>query len=133
MTQRVHEESDPLFTIRIEPVRKFVAIVMRGFWNKDDLDRFDRTLRRILPNLRSGGCAIGDQVTFFDLSSYQVQSQDVLTGLAAMATDPSIGSRKIAVVLSSGLLKLQARRVAPVYGLFDDRDEAMAWLEVDDR
>lgn len=58
MIQRAHEESDPLFTIRIEPARKFVAIVMRGFWSKDDLNRFDRTLRKALPNLRSGGCAL---------------------------------------------------------------------------
>ena len=128
-----YEKVDTVFTIRIEPARKFVDIVMRGFWSAEDFERFNATLRQMLPNLRLGGCAVGDQVTIFDLSAYQVQGQDVLAGLAAMVNDPSIGSRKIAVVLSPGLLKMQARRVAPGYGLFDDRAGAMAWLAADDR
>jgi hypothetical protein len=45
-----------------------------------------------------------------------------------MAADPSIGSRRIAVLVSSTLSKLQTRRIAPGYGVFDDREEAMSWL-----
>lgn len=119
---------DPAFTIRIEPARKFVEIIMRGHWDDATIRRFDRELRHLLRALPRGGCRIGEQNTLFDTTEYAVQSQEVLARLGAMAADPSIGSRRIAVLVSSTLVKLQARRIAPDYGLFNDRDEALEWL-----
>lgn len=119
---------DPAFTIRIEPERKFVEIRMFGHWDDATARRFNSDLRRLLPALPAGGCRIGDQNTLFDTTAYAVQSQEVLAQLAGMAADPSIGSRRIAVLVSSTLVKLQARRIAPGYGLFDDRAEALRWL-----
>jgi hypothetical protein len=123
-----HDKIDPAYTIRILPTAGFVDIIMRGFWSAEDQRRFDRDLRAMLPALPAAGCRIGEQVTLFDLTAFQVQGQDVIAGLTRMASDPAIGSRRVAVLLSSGLLKLQARRVAPGYGLFDCRETAMAWL-----
>jgi hypothetical protein len=119
---------DAAFTIRIEPARKFVEISLRGYWDDATMKRFDSELRRLLPALPAGGCMIGEQNTLFDTTAYAVQSQDVLAQLGIMAADPSIGSRRIAVLVSSTLNKLQTRRIAPDYGLFSDRDEAMRWL-----
>ncbi len=127
-----HHVHDPAFTIAITPADKLVEIVMIGFWDPATLERFNRQLRAALAVLPAGGCPLGRQVTLFDLTRYQVQHQQTLEGLAAMAADPTIGSRRIAVLLASALLRQQARRTAPGYGLFDDRDAAMAWLSEDD-
>ena len=116
------------FTIRIEPARKFVEITMRGHWDEATIRRFGHELRNLSRALPAAGCRIGEQNTLFDTTGYAVQSQEVLAQLGALAADPSIGSRRIAVLLSSTLIKLQARRIAPGYGLFSDREAALHWL-----
>ncbi|QNA85126.1 hypothetical protein G4G27_14825 [Sphingomonas sp. So64.6b] len=120
--------TDPSFTIRIDALRKYVEICLLGLWDEVTAKRFDHELRRLLPALTKGGCPIGEQNTLFDSTGYAVQAQDVTTHLAGMAADRSIGSRRIAVLVSSTLSKLQTRRIAPGYGVFDDRAEAMTWL-----
>jgi hypothetical protein len=119
---------DPDFTVLIEPERKYVEISMRGYWDDATMRGFERELRRLPPVLLAGGCRIGEQNTLFDTTDYAVQSQEVLAQLGAMVADPSIGSRRIAVLGSSMLGKLQTRRIAPGYGLFRDRAEALEWL-----
>ena len=119
---------DPAFTIRIDAPRKYVEISMVGLWDDATAQRFERELRGLLPALPQGGCPIGEQITLFDTTDFPVQPQDVSTRLAGMAADRSIGSRRIAVLVSSTLSKLQTRRIAPGYGVFDDREEAMRWL-----
>lgn len=120
------EDSD--FSIRIDPAHKYVEIIMVGYWDTPTLVRFDRELRRQLPALPAGGCGIGEQNTLFDTTGYAVQSQEVLAGLGGMVADSSIGSRRIAVLTASALNKIQTRRIAPGYGVFSDREEAMRWL-----
>lgn len=120
--------NDPEFTVRIEPERKYVEIVMRGYWDDATMKRFEAELRHLPRELLAGGCRIGEQNTLFDTTEYAVQSQEVLAQLGAMAADPSIGSRRIAVLSASALNKLQTRRIAPGYGVFGDREEALLWL-----
>lgn len=128
MSPNQHRIEDPAFSILLSAPDKFVEIQMRGFWDLATMQRFDATLRKALPWLVRRGCAIGQQHTLFDLLDFPVQNQDTLAALAGMAADPTIGSRRIAVLLGSALLKQQARRTAPGYGLFDNRPAAMAWL-----
>jgi len=116
--------NDPAFTIRIAPARKFVDIIMFGHWGAATMQHFDSELRRLLPALPAGGCRIGDQNTLFDTTDYAVQSQDEMEQFGGMAADKSIGSRRIAVLVSKSLAKLQVRRIAPDYGVLTERDEA---------
>lgn len=124
----VMASDDPDFTIQVDPARKYVEIVMRGYWGDATMRRFAGELRRLPPILAAGGCKIGEQNTLFDTTGYAVQSQEVLAQLGMLAADPSIGSRRIAVLVSSALITLQTRRIAPGYGVFSDRDAALAWL-----
>lgn len=123
-----YEVQDPAFTIRIAPERKLLEIEYRGYWDAATLQRYDAELRRKLSALRSCGCAHGEHVTILDMRSFPVQSQEMLAGLGAMTINPVFRSRRVAVVLSSALGKMQAKRTAPDYGMFDDREEAAAWL-----
>ena len=125
--------NDPAYKILIDPPRKYVEVHMIGLWDAATVQRFDRDLRRLLPALPKGGCRMGEQITLFDSTAFPVQPQDVSAHLAGMAADRSIGSRRIAVLVSGVLNKLQTRRIAPGYHIFDDRNEALAWLaEPDD-
>lgn len=122
------EQSDPAFSISMDPARKFVRIIMRSFWTIADQERFAAILRAMLRTFGRQGCQIGTQVTLIDLRDFPAQSTDVLSRLAQMTADRSIGSRRIAILLSSQLLKMQARRTAPDYSLFEDEAAAMVWL-----
>lgn len=128
MSRSLRLVSDPLFAINLTPATCLVEIVLRGFWTVEDFARFETALRAAMHDVMAHGCRMGEQVTLFDLTQYTVQSADVAQGMAGMAGDPTIGSRRIAVILSSALLKMQARRTAPDYGFFEDRAEALAWL-----
>lgn len=119
---------DSAYTIHIDPARKFVEISMRGHWDDATIKRFISDLRQRLQALPAGGCRFGEQNTLFDTTAYAVQSQEVLAQLGNLASDPTIRSRKVAVLVSSMLIKMQARRIAPRYGFFEDRDEALRWL-----
>jgi len=128
VTDCPHEKNDPSFTIRIWPQRRFVETVMRGFWTPEDRRRFDAELRALLPVLPAAGCPIRERVTLYDLTDFQVQAQEIIGGLMEMAADPAIESKRVAIVVLSGLLKLQARRVHEKYAFFETREAAMAWL-----
>jgi len=120
---------DRNFSIHIDGKRRYVELQLKGHWDMDVATRFQAMLRTMLAPARAqGGCKVGEQVTLFDTADFPVQSQDVLALLAGMAADRSIGSRRIAMVLNSPLAQRQARRVAPDYAIFTDRDEALAWL-----
>lgn len=120
--------AQPAYTIEIDSARRFVEIALIGLWDSATIASFDADLRRSLRVLPAAGCPIGQQLTIFDLTAFIVQVQDVATMFGGMAADPTIASRRIAVLVTAPLLKMQARRVAPGYGLFDDRAQALAWL-----
>ncbi len=128
---RIESEADHAFRIIVDPAVKLVDITIQGFWTPADLARFDTVLRAMLVELSAAGCPMGNQLTLFDTTAYNVQSQDIAAGMAALAGDPTIASRKVAVVVVSALLKLQAHRAAPGYRTFDNHDAARAWLFAD--
>lgn len=118
----------PAFTIVIDAPRGFVELTLRGFWSLGTCADFERTLRVMLPLLPLGGCPLRSQVTLFDMTDFSVQQQSTLMALGAMALDQDTGSRRIAIVTRSELVKQQARRVAPDYAIYTDRRAAITWL-----
>lgn len=101
---------------------------MRGFWDGAIVAQFERRLRANLTTLASYDGAIGEPRLLLDLTAFDVQTQDVLAALAAVARDGRLPASRIALVVSSSLLRLQSRRVAPDYAMFDTRDDALAYL-----
>ncbi len=116
------------YHIAVDPLREWVDIKLIGLWDHDTIRRFEADLRRDLTRLPAIGC----QRTLFDLSDFVVQVPEVAAGFARLAADPGIASRRIAVIGPAPLLRMQARRVAPGYGFFGDRAEAVQWLNAAD-
>jgi hypothetical protein len=118
----------PEYSVAFDPAGRMVRIALRGHWDLDLSKRYVREFRDALRVMPAGGCPLGEQLVFVDLREFAVQSQDVLGVLGELSNDASIAPRRTAVVASSALLTMQARRVAPDYHLFADPQEAMAWL-----
>jgi hypothetical protein len=118
----------PHYSARLDPGQKLVEIVLRGHWTVDIARSYERDFRSALDELAQRGCPLGEQATLIDITGFGVQPQDVAAQLELFAADQSIAPRRTAMVVSTMLLKLQARRVAPDYRIFDNRDEALAWL-----
>ena len=119
---------DPAFSFRTDRGRKLVDISVNGHWNTATMDRFEDQLKKFYRSLEQNVCLLGEQVTIFDLRCFAVQSPHILIRIAAKVKDPTIASRQVAVLISSMLLRMQARRIAPNYGIFAERDEAIEWL-----
>ncbi len=91
-------------------------------------DRFVAHARSLLPTMPLVGVAIGTQRTLLDLTGYAVQDKAMLDRLAVIGNDTDLVGRRVATLLSSALLRQQARRTVPGHRCFSDRDEALAWL-----
>ncbi|KQM22570.1 hypothetical protein ASE73_13730 [Sphingomonas sp. Leaf24] len=122
---------DAAFTIRIDPARKLLDIDLRGLWDPAIVVRFRDALATMLARLPALGCPLGQQVTLFDMTQFAVQPREVLPLLEQIAANPGVSSRRIAIVVNSTLLKMQAKRLAPNIALFEAREPALAWLAED--
>ena len=119
---------DPAFSFRTDRSRKLVEISVIGHWDAATMDRFEHQLTEFHKSLEQKVCRVGQQITIFDLRKFAVQSPSVLIRIGAKVKDPAIASRHVAILMSSALLRMQARRIAPRYGIFATRDEAVEWL-----
>lgn len=128
MTSTAHTIETAEYSVVFDPVAKTVRVALHGHWDMRVADRYEREFREGLRTMRAGGCPFGEQLAFVDLRDFAVQSQDVLIVLANLSNDPTIAPKRTAMVASSALLTMQARRVAPDYRTFSDPAQALAWL-----
>ncbi len=122
---------EPAFVAAIDRDARRLDFALIGHWNLPTVARFEAAIRRVVQHLPLLGIRPGTQVALFDTTRFTVQSGDVLAELGRIAGDPRVTSRRIALVLASALLRMQAKRAMPHLALFDERDEALAWLASD--
>ncbi len=117
-----------MFKVTIEPENQLMRIEVSGFWPAEILPAYVEELRRQTDALKpSGGC----RRILVDMSDYPIQSQAVAQAHARIIAHGKDEMRAAtAVVMTSPLSKLQAKRMANLAGheLFDDEDGARAWL-----
>lgn len=122
---------DPAFRGAITSAPWMVDFTLIGHWDLRTVERFGTAIRDAVARLPALGVRPGEQVALFDITGFAVQSPDVLAALGEIAARSRTTSRKIALVRSSALLSMQARRALPHLPMFDSREEAMAWLRED--
>lgn len=116
------------FTIRVVPERHLVCIIMAGFFDVADIDRFAAARDEAHRALTSGP---GEHLTMVDIRGMQIQSQDSVAAFSRLLTDPRQRSRRIAFVVAKSLARMQIQRAAQDRddaGYFTDPDEAERWL-----
>jgi len=119
---------DPAFRGDITSAPWMLDFALFGHWDLGTVQRFGMALRDAVTRLPTLGVRPGEQVALFDVTGFAVQSPDVLAAIGEIADRSRTTSRKIALVRSSALLSMQARRALPHVPMFDSREEALAWL-----
>ncbi|WP_339347770.1 hypothetical protein [uncultured Sphingomonas sp.] len=116
------------YSINVDPSRHLVDIAVRGLWTVETVARYRTDIAQALGTLRRHGCAARQHLTLLDISGFIVQVQKVTALLAGMAAEPEFATRRAAIVVEAPLLRMQARRVLPHYGVFAERGPALEWL-----
>lgn len=127
MGELCHIQEDA-FSVRADADGTLLDIELRGFWDASTVERFAGAVAMALQTMKSAGCRPGDQVTLVDNARLNIQSQDVVHRFEELIERRLNTSRRTAVIVSSALLKMQAKRVGPSHQFFEDRDAALRWL-----
>jgi hypothetical protein len=116
------------FDIATDDDLKLLRVTLRGFWDGATMADYMQCIRAAMADLqRIGGC----ELILINMSDYPIQTKDVADGHAAnLHAVKKLGAAKVALVMQSGLSKLQARRVVEDTGhrAFNSEEEALAWL-----
>lgn len=99
-----------MYQFNLEPDLPLLTVTRRGFWSLDTVKAYEADLRNELAKLHGSG-----RPTSFiiDIRSTGAQAKNVAAALQAMVNRlGSLNADRTAVVTSSGIAKLQAKRVA---------------------
>ncbi len=120
------------FRIVADPARKLLRIALLGHWDVAAVSRYKAALGNALATMRAAGCARGSVSALVDIRAAGPQSQDVVAAWSHELDTAAFSPRRLATLVTSALLKRQVDRIAiPNQRLFDNEDEAMAWLMSD--
>lgn len=121
----------PQHSIEIDRERLLVDVRIRGFLLPEEAGWLGEEVRAAILTL---GDAVGRHVSLYDVSAMQVAPAATLTQTQRMFDHPAvraIWARKVAFVSPSALTRLQMARlraVRPDFGIYADRESAIAWL-----
>lgn len=116
------------YSISTDPPRRFLHIVMRGYWDQPTFDRFAVDYEQALRRLHAAG---GLDRALVDGRDFAVQDKQISEQFGALiARNMAWLARRTATVVPAHLNKLQAERaggdMAARY--FIGMDEAQDWL-----
>lgn len=117
--------------VKLDRERKLVELRMSGIVGPEEASWIGEEFRAAI---RALGDDIGNHLSLYDFSDVPVVPQTTLEQLRATLSNPAVRqlwARKLAIVTTTALGRLQAQRVRevrPDIGLFDTRDDALAWL-----
>lgn len=116
----------PTFAVTAEPDRDLVRWRIAGLLTPEAAAGLVAARNAAHRTLR---CGPNQQVTIADLRGMAIQTQDVVGRFGLALADPAYRSRRLAVLTSSALARMQIGRIladSPI-GFFDDLAEAEAW------
>jgi hypothetical protein len=121
-----------MYKLSYDPELALLEYDLNGYWSMDDFSRFEREIRACHVQIRK------DRTSYRVLSNggdFAVQSADVRAAFEALFD--ALGKDNegaFAVVVSSALSSIQAKRVLPRANvrIFSDAVEARRWLLADD-
>lgn len=121
-------------SVEIDRDRKLIDVRLSGPLSPEDVGWIGEDVRVAIGSL---GRDVGSHVTLYDASDVPVVPTATIDLMLETFDHPevrAIWARKVAFVVSTALGRMQVRRLQQVradFGIFDDREEALAWLFAD--
>ncbi len=119
------------YEVSLDRDHMLVELKMRGVASPEEAAWMAEDFRAAI---RSLGDNVGNHLSLYDFSDVPVVPVATVEQLRATLTNPEVRklwARKLAIVTSTALGRMQAQRVKevrPDIGLFDTREAALAWL-----
>lgn len=113
--------------IQLDPVRKLLTLTLTGFF---DVSYVAQIRADIVEGIAKLGCPPNRHITLVNISDSKLQAQDSVAAFGDIITDPTIMSRRLAVVVGSSLARMQVRRIMKRDDAecFDNIAAARLWL-----
>ena len=124
-----------MYDLKLDPKRKYLEVVLSGYWDGKMLDAFERDEAAAFEALDRLG---QPTLCLADLSQLPPQSKELVDRRIKGLRSPNakIPSR-MAIIASGAILKLQSDRMVPTDStekrMFASREEAEAWLFGEDK
>ncbi len=121
--------SDGRYKFETDPVRNFLRVELAGTWDQPLTTVFVADLERTIRGMIGAGARYGQFLTIVDMREKNILPQQAAAEFAKIVR-PDSPSRKIALVVSGTLHRLQAKRLSTQekHRIFDREDEALEWL-----
>lgn len=116
------------FAIAADPLLGLIQIDMSGFFLEADIRAFEEARNEAHSQLR---CGPNEHLTLVDIRSMQIQSQEAVTAFKRILDNPAYKSKRIAIVVSHTLARMQIQRAAvdrDVMYFSEDLLVARKWL-----
>jgi hypothetical protein len=124
--------AEPTYTIDADAKGEFLKLTLKGDWNAAITERFAADVALTLRRMLVTGTRQGHLRTLIDMREKNVVPQNVAAEFARMVR-PDSPSKKIAMLVSGALHRMQAKRLGDArHALFDTEEAALAWLNADD-
>jgi SpoIIAA-like len=122
----VDDNNGAKFQVDPVPESNYLEIKLSGFFSEKDMIAFVKALETARLELDPD---ISKRRSFYDVSEFRVQSQDIVTHFGALVNDRKNLSSRIAVYVGDAAVKMQASRlILDNARIFEDEEEARAWL-----
>lgn len=118
----------PWFTIKTTPALNLVSMKMGGFFDQDSIDQFEAARDAAHRELT---CGPNEHLTLCDMREMMIQSQEAIVGFQRVLNNPATYSKRIAIVVSQTLARMQVERAAErrdVRYFTGDPAEARTWV-----
>lgn len=118
----------PRFEIVANPKLDLVTITIGGFFAQPDIDAFEQARDVAHRELR---CGPNEHLTLVDMREMLIQSQETIAGFQRVLNNHTTKSKRIAIVTSQTLARMQVERAAErrdVQYFTGEPAEARKWL-----
>ena len=117
-----------MYDIMVESENNLIIVALEGFWSESDFERFIADQHAAHSQLK---CPIGKHLLLCDLTKLNVSTSNVAERSAVdLNSEGPRDAQRVAIVISSALLKLQMLRLLTRANakIFDDISSAREWL-----
>ncbi len=121
----------PEYTIAVDNHRALLVVTLRGQFDEATVDAWGADRRRAIERMN---VPRNQHFALYDATDLVLPSQAAFVAIQRHMADPATMSRRAAGINGSAIQRLQNSRMTqhPAVGIFEDRDEAEAWLFADD-